>query len=154
METALSTITVFPDNKTEMAMYSRKIKSEILAYDQDPLKILRQFKYVQKVIDDILQDKDIREHFVIEAEKFGAKSFDHLGVKFTICEVGTKYNFKDCGDPKWFDLTTELESLKDKIKARESFLKTLPDEGTVDPDTGVFINKATKTSTTNVNVTL
>jgi hypothetical protein len=153
-ERALSTITVFPSNKTEIAMYSRKLKSEILASNDDPLEILKQLKIVESVIADILKDTDIERHFLAEAYKYVEKTFDHKGVKFTIGEVGVKYDFSECGDPGYFDLVKQSEEIKEKLKAREEFLKTIPDEGTVDPGTGVFINKATKSSKSKVTVRL
>jgi len=154
MESALSTITVLPSNKVELAMYSRKIKSEILANDRDPLLILKQFKFVEKLIADLLTDKELDDHFLNEANKYKEKTFDHLDCKFTIKEVDVKYDYNSCGDPVWIDLQKEFETLKEKLKQRESFLKTVDENGFVEPGTGVYVNCAPKSSKTKVTVRL
>jgi hypothetical protein len=154
METAISVITVFPSNKLELEQYKRKLKSEILVNDRDPLAILLQLKFVEKTIADILTDKELDDHFLTEAEKYKQKTFDHLGVKFTIAETGVKVEYSESGDLKWFDLQKQLTDLKKKIKERETFLAALPYEGTVDPETGLFLNKPPRKSKTKVTVTI
>jgi len=154
METALSTISVLPSEKLEVAQFTRMLKSEILADDRDPLEILKRLKFIEKVFADILTDKDIEEHFLTEAEKYKEKTFDHLGIKFTVQEVGTKYLYNDSGDAIWLDLTKEVETLKEKIKARETYLKSIPEEGTVCPVYGNFLTRPPKTGKTKVTVRL
>jgi len=151
MEQALSTITVFPSNKTEIAMYGRKLKAEILANDRDPLSILKQLKYVEKVIKDILTDDEIDNHFLNEAHLYNEKTFDHLDCKFTIQETGVKYDYEASGDPVWFDLNSEITKLKESMKEREQFLQKAG-EGFVEPNSGVFVNAAPRTSKTKVTV--
>jgi len=153
MEKALSTITVFPSNKEEVYKYFWTIKSEILSNDRDPLIILKQLKYVEKIIADILTDKDIEEHFILEAWKYREQTFEHLGCHFTIQETGVKFDYPACGDPVWNDLSKELNTVKGNIKAREKFLQNAG-EGFVEPKTGVFVNAPPKTSKTKVVVRL
>lgn len=154
METALSTISVLPSEKLEVAQFARMLKSEILANDRDPLAILRQMKLIQKTFDDVLTDDEIDNHFLIEAEKYKQKTFDHLGCKFTIMETGVKTDYSECGDTMYYDLQKELKELKKKIADRETFLKSLPYEGTVDPINGNFLTKPVRTSKTKVSITL
>jgi hypothetical protein len=154
METALSTISVLPSEKLEVAQFTRMLKSEILVNDRDPLAILKHLKFIEKVIADILTDKDIEDHFMNEAEKYTEKSFDHVGVKFTVQEVGTKYQYDASGDVIWFDLQKEKETLANKIKERETYLKSIPIEGTVCPIHGNFITKPLKTGKSKVTVRL
>jgi hypothetical protein len=154
METAISTISIFPSNKLELEQYKRKLKSEILVNDRDPLAILLQLKFVEKTIADILTDKELDDHFITEAEKYKEKTFEHLGAKFTIAETGVKTEYSESGDSKWFDLQRQLTDLKKKIKERETFLASLPYEGTVDPETGLFLTKPPKKSKTKVTVTI
>ena len=155
METTLSTINQFPSGKEQMQLFFRSVKSEILANDKDPLKILIQLKYVEKVIENILSDKDIEYHFLKEFNLYEAeKVVEMLGAKLSVMEAGVKYDYNSCGDPVWFDLDKQITELTEKKKERESFLKALPQEGTVDPVTGVFINRPPKTSKTKVQVRL
>jgi hypothetical protein len=151
METALSTISVLPSEKLEVAQFARMLKSEILANDRDPLEILKRFKFIEKVIADILTDSDIEKHFLDEAYKYPEKTFDHLGIKFTIQEVGTKYDYKASGDPVWNDLQERIVKLTDEKKSREKVLQSCLD-GFVEPKSGVFVNQAPKSSTTKVTV--
>jgi ABC-type hemin transport system substrate-binding protein len=152
METALSTISVLPSEKLELAMFTRKLKAEILVNDRDPLAILKQLKFIEKTIADVLTDSDIENHFLNEAEKYTEKTFDHLGIKFTVQEVGTKYQYDASGDAIWFDLQKEMELLKEKLKERETYLKSIPIEGTVCPVHGNFLTRPPKTSKTKVTV--
>lgn len=153
MENALSTITVFPSNKLEIAQYGRKLKSEILANDTDPLVILKQLKYVEKVIKDLLTDPELDDHFLQEGYRYESKSFEHIECKFSIKETGVKYDYAACGDPVWNDLNDEMKALKEKMKAREKMLQGAAD-GFVEPETGVFVNAAPKSSKTKLTVIL
>jgi len=150
---ALATITVFPSNKEEISKYFKTLKSEILAGDRDPLEILKQLKYVEKVIADILKDKDIEYHFIKEAELYGEKTFEYKGAMFTIQETGVRYDYEACGDPIWSDLNKELNTVKENIKAREKFLQNAH-EGFVEPKTGVFVSSPPRKSKTKVMVRL
>jgi hypothetical protein len=153
METALSTITVLPSDKLELAMFTRKIKSEILANDRDPLLILKQLKFVEKLIKDLLTDKELDDHFLNEAEKYKEKTFEHVDCKFTVAETGVKYDYNATGDPVWFDLNKQITNLEANIKVREKFLQNAG-EGFVEPNSGVFVNTPPRTSKTKVTVTI
>ena len=152
MTTALSTISELPSERLELEQFKRMLKSEILANDRDPLGILKQLKFIEKTIVDILTDKEIEDHFLNEAEKYKEKTFDHLNIKFTIQEVGTKYQYDASGDAIWFDLTKEAETIKEKLKSRETYLKAIPDEGTVCPVNGNFLTRPPKVGKTKVTV--
>lgn len=154
METALSTISVLPSEKLEVAQFARMLKSEILANDRDPLAILKHMKLIQKTFDDVLTDDEIDEHFLTEAEKYKEKTFEHLGCKFTIMETGIKNDFKGCGDQYWLDLQKQLSDIKKKLSDRENFLKSIPNEGTFDIIQGNLLARPTRTSKTKVGVTL
>jgi hypothetical protein len=153
MEQALSTITVLPSTQSELASFKRQIKAEILANDRDALEILKQLKFVEKLIADLLVDKDLEDHFLNEAEKYREKTFNHIGCDFTVAETGVKYDYKATGDPVWSDLNKKLETLKANIKVREKFLQNAG-MGFVEPEFGVFVNAPPRTSKTKVTVTL
>lgn len=154
MTEALATIDRLPGSKTDLAIFSRQIKAEILQDDRDPLLILKQLKFIEKLIADLLTDKELDDHFLNEAYKYGKeKTIEHLDCKFTIQETGVKYEYDACGDPVWNDLTAQLNKLKETIKEREKFLQNAG-EGFVEPNTGVFVNKPPRTSKTKVTVRL
>lgn len=152
-ETAISTISVLPSGKLEVAQFVRKIKSEILANDKNPLPILVQLKMAEKTIKEILTDDDIDSHFLKEFLLFSKdEKVTISGAELRAGETGVKYDYNASGDSKWIDLDKQIAELTEKRKQREKFLVTLPDEGAVDPDSGLFITRPPKSSKTKVIV--
>lgn len=155
-ETALSTLSVLPSNREQLKAFSRQLKDEILANDKDPLKILVQLKFIEKLIEDVLKDEGIEYHFLKELLLYEKEKVVQVGgAKLMQTEVGVKYIYEESGDPKWFDLDKQAKEIAERKKEREKFLQGIPyNEGVVDPDTGVFITRPPKTSKTKVKVTL
>ena len=155
-ETALSTLSVLPSNREQLKTFSRMLKDEILASTHDPLKILVQLKFIEKLIEDILKDENIEYHFLKEFFLYEKEKVIEVGgAKLMQSEVGVKYDYEASGDPKWFDLDKQAKEIAEKKKEREKFLQSIPyDNGVVDPETGVFITRPPKTSKTKVKVTL
>jgi len=156
METALSTLSILPSNRDQIKSFSRQLKNEILAGNEDPLKALVQLKFIEKLIEDILKDEELDRLFVKELQLYGKeKVVEIAGAKLMQTEVGTRYDYEASGDPKWFDLKKQSTEVSERLKEREKFLQAIPyDAGIVDPDTGVFITRPPKTSKTKVKVTL
>lgn len=154
MNTALSTISVLPSNKVELARFSRMLKDEILASDHDPLPILVQLKVIEKVVADVLKDEEVKYHFLKEFLLYEAeKEIKINGASLTKKEVGTKYDYNASGDIVWMDLDKQIKELIEKRKEREKFLQNIPyDKGIVDPDHGNFITRPPKSSETQVIV--
>lgn len=154
MTTALSTISVLPSGKEQVAKFTRMLKDEILAGDKKPLPILVQMKYIQKTIDDVLKDVEIKRCMVREFELYGKEKVIEIdGAKLNEQEVGVKYAYSECGDPQWNDLEKQIAGLTEKKKEREKFLQNIPyDKGTVDSDSGLFITRAPKKSETQIIV--
>jgi hypothetical protein len=151
METAISTISALPSGKAEVERFKLMLKSEILANTKDPLPVFVHLKYIEKTIADILKDEEIEDHILREFLLYEReKIVEVAGAKLSQSEVGTKYDYNGSGDPVYFDLLKQSEEIKAKLKAREEFLKVIPPEGTVDPATGVFINRPPKSSKTKV----
>ena len=156
MQTALSTLSELPTTREQLKVFSASLKNEILASDKDPLKILVQLKFIEKLIEDVLEDEGIEHHFLKEFQLYEKEKVITVnGAKLMQTEVGTKYDYNASGDPKWFDLNKQAMEIAEKKKEREKFLQAIPyDAGLVDPDTGVFITKPPKTSKTKIKVTL
>lgn len=157
METALSTLSTLPSNKVQVVQFGKKLKAEILANDKNPLKILVQLKMIEKVIADILKDDDIDYHFLKEFLLYEKeKEIEVNGAKLRQQETGVRYDYAGSGDPKWMELQEQIDKLSAEKKEREKFLQNIPMDknGIVDPDTGVFVIRAPKTSKTKVIVKL
>lgn len=153
---ALSTLSILPSNREQLKTFSRMLKNEILASDRDPLKILVQLKFIEKLIEDILKDEGIEYHFLKEFLMYEREKIIEVnGAKLMQTEVGVKYDYEASGDPKWFDLDKQAKEIAEKKKEREKFLQSIPyDQGVVDPETGVFITRPPKSSKTKVKVVL
>ncbi|MFA7361988.1 MAG: hypothetical protein WC139_13230 [Candidatus Kapaibacterium sp.] len=149
----LSTITIFPSNDAELKHYITTLKDEILSGNDDPLKVLKQLKFVEKTISQLLKDKELEDHFYAEAVKYG-KTFRHLDTEFSIKEVGAKYDYLTCHDSVWDDLEKRKFEIDAKMKEREQFLKSIPLEGVANALTGEIIYMPLKTSSTKVVVKL
>lgn len=150
---ALSSIMILPSNEGEIKRFVTTLKSEILSGGDDPLKVLKQLKMVEKTIEILLKDKALDNYFIDEAIKYGT-SFEHLDTHFDIRETGVKYDYANCRDSVWEYLKGQTEKLLGELKAREQFLRNIPLEGVVNPETGELILKPSKTSTTKVAVKL
>jgi acetone carboxylase gamma subunit len=153
METALSTISILPQTKEELFKFSRMLKDEIIADDKETLPILGQLKVIEKIVKDVLEDKDVKKRFLTDRLRYSDKEVVKFnGLDFTIREVGVKYDYDASGDTKWMDLDKKIKELTEARKEREKFLQNLPIEGTVDPDGGNYIIRPPKTSETMVIV--
>jgi len=156
MESILSTISVLPDNKDQVALFTRTLKHEILANNKNPLPILVQLKCIEKAVGDVLKDEEVDYHFLKEFLLYDQKEKVTInGSELRQSEVGVKYDYQATGDPIWTDLDKQINELTEKRKAREKFLQNIPyDKGTVDPETGLFITRPPKSSHTKVIVKL
>jgi hypothetical protein len=104
---------------------------------------------IKKAIEDA--EEKLYDDVVDAVSKYGKEGASINGAKITIKEVGVKYDFDNCQDVIWNDLTSAIKELTDKRKEREAFLKTLTKMFTyVDDETGeiITINPAIRKSTT------
>lgn len=149
---ALSTITVMPETKEALALYTSKVKEEILSGYENPLKIAKLLKSMEEIIDWLRSDKEIRDMIIREAGKYSEKTIREFGAEFQIKESGTKYDYSGCDDAVLIQLKKEQEKINQKVKEREAFLKNITDD-TFD-ENGIKLNRPVKTSQTIVTVTL
>lgn len=153
----LSTLTLLPSTKKEIQIFVEKAKEEILAGNEDALKIEVQLKAFEEIIKFLRNDKEIKENALIEVEKYPNKSFDLYGATIQKTELGTKYNFSECNDLDLIKIDKKIELLKEEKKKKELFLKTLTKETSiVDNETGEVLNffPPSKKSTTGIKITL
>lgn len=151
--TTLAKIATAPITYVEINNLIHYMKQEILGGDSNPLDVEVQLKAMEECIKQLRSDEDIRDLVLREAEKHG-KSFEWRGAKLSVREVGVKYDWASSGDSEWALLDAQIKELSEKRKAREVFLKSIPEMGTVSPDTGETIYRPAKTSTTSIAVTL
>lgn len=123
----------------------------------DPREVQLHVKYAQDFCSMILDNKEYKEALINESQKHG-KEHTFRGATFAVKESGVKWDFSVCNDPVLQALTEKEKIIKEKIKQREEYLKSIPDAGKkiMKASTGevVELNKPVKRSTTTVAVTL
>ncbi len=152
-ETAMSTVRLLPETKGQIEIFAKQLEdglnngqivgSELLRFQKAMEKIFEKIKptLISTTIDEISQ---YEKNTVIK------------GTEFSITEAGTKYDYSKCNDAELNDLYLSMELLKDKVKSRETFLKSLSGRlSLLDEETGeqIEIFPPSKSSTTTVKVT-
>ena len=160
MTTELSTtsiLSLFETTKEERQSFCIDIVSRLENGEADPLKVHLQIKSAEDLIKKLNENTIYKSLLLEAAQKYG-KSFEFGNAKFETKEVGTKYDYSQCNDPKYTELARQSEKVTAELKAHETFLKTVPAAGLLitDPDTGETntVYPPSKTSTTSVAVTL
>lgn len=93
----------------------------------------------------------IKPEAMTELDKYGKGGKDSDAFKIeTINRTG--YDFSTCNDSVWNDLQSELIALAERIKKRETFLKSLT-EPVVNHETGELITPPTTTVLTTIKTT-
>lgn len=154
METAISLLNQMPETKAEIDNFARIVIEQIdLGEFQDVLKFSARFKALAKLEEKLFSNALFKDAVLEAAEKYG-KSFEKGNAKFDIRETGTSYDYACCGDVEWERLDSEIKTLTEKKKARETFLKSITGEMTVFGEDGAQIMPAIKRSITSVVITL
>jgi hypothetical protein len=99
----------------------------------------------------------IDDFILEEAGKHEGKSFEFDGHAIQVKETGVKYDYMLCNDAAYHDLKKQAEVLTEKIKERETFLKSINDKMTiVDDESGevTTVYPPSKSGKTSVTITL
>ena len=151
MTTQIDILKKFPENKGDIQALACDWTNQILAGNDDPIKIAIQIKKVQAVLDQVTAG--IKDYVLSEAEKYG-KGTEMDGVKIEISDLGVRYDYSACQDESWNEMKAELDHVTKNMKNREKFLIAIPDEGTVDPNTGAMIYKPVRTGSRGIKMTI
>lgn len=101
----------------------------------DKLVPWAQLKTIEAAIEEA--KKELRADIVDFAEKYEKGPFMHRGASFEVKDAGVKYDYTGCGDVVWNELNTKMEKLKEELKERELYLRSLKGRTPcVDEDTG------------------
>lgn len=154
--TTTSILSLFQTDKAQRFSFVRDVINRILVGDADPIKVHLQVKAMEEIIKEITSDPQYRDALLDESTKHG-KTFERYNGKFSIKETGTRYDYSQCGDDELNVLYLKKAELDAKIKAREAFLKTVPESG-IDLVTEhgelIKVYPPAKSSTTTVTVSL
>jgi hypothetical protein len=152
MDRAISNLTALPTTKEGITNYVSLVKEDILSGYIPALESKRMLKVFEEIINQLNDDKDIKEYIQDAADLYVEKSFIFVGCKFSKSER-PYYDFKQCEDPEWLDLSMKEMKIKAAKKTREEWLKKLTIE-TADPETGEVIKppKVSKTSIVSIQL--
>lgn len=95
----------------------------------DIIRIAEIFAKYENFIKAIKDDERYLNYLLEELAKYHGCFVSHTGTKIESSENGTRYDFNGCNDPEYNELKNELDVIKEKVTAREEFLKHLPKEG-------------------------
>ena len=141
-------------SKASLDGYVKDIIEYAESNEGNPIEISAKLDFMMKICD--IAKKEIKPAVIKELEKAKERK-DYFGYKVEVKETGTKYDYSNCGDAKWYDLQEQLEKLKVKISDRETFLKAIKEPIMVaDEETGEMfkVMPPVKTSTTSPCFTL
>lgn len=152
-------------SKTNAEAFHQQMKSVIKETGYGLFEYIEVIRFFEKLKDyvngnsqsKIEPDRELVGMIRDEVQKYGKVFTTPRGVKFELAETGTKYDYSNCNDQELVELEGQLEVLKEKVKTRQEFLKTVPQEG-LDIITGhgepVKIFPPTKTSNSSFKVSL
>lgn len=156
MEKALSTLTQFKTSKEGIEQFVNQVVNEVQDGTYNPLQLKIFLKAIQKSCEEI--EKKISDLCTAEADKYGQRSFEVMGAKVELAELGTKYDFSKCNHPALPLLESNIKKMGDKKKEIETMLKTVKESMVIcNEDTGgesVEICPPTKSSISGIKITL
>ena len=154
IENTTSVMALMPSTKDQIKSFVHKTVNELKDGYTNPLAYYVQLKAVETTIKDLLANKEVREMVSTEAKKHGL-TFELHGVKIEYSEnISPKYDYTVCGDIEWDEMQVQLKELQEKIKLRETFLKSIPANATIMDENGVKLFPPTKTASEGIKVTL
>jgi hypothetical protein len=156
--TQLSTVSIlslFETNKEERASFVADVVDRLIEGNADPIKVHLQVKAMEDMVKSLNENKEYKSILLDAAEKNG-KKFTAFNAEFSIREVGVKYDYSKCGDLELTQLQAQLDVLTERIKGKQKFLQTVPQEGIqiLHEDELIKVYPPSKTSTTSVAVAL
>lgn len=155
--TAVGIMQLFETTKAQRQAFCSDIVSMLENGTADPLQIHLQVKSAEDLIKQLNENRYYKEYLLDAAQKHG-KSFEFGNAKFEVKEMGVKYDYSQCGDTEMTELLRQETEIKEKVKARSEFLKTVPTSGLsiMQEDTGELVTfyPPSKTSTTTLTVKL
>lgn len=149
------TVNKIPASKEEQAVLSSAMINSVLDGEIDPIKAVVQAKSLVETLTLFLKDKGVNDLVLMEVEKYG-KQTSKDGATIAIKEVGSKWDYSECGDPIYNRLSSQKAEIEEKLKEREALLKATREPRTeVDEETGEVytVNPPSKSSTTSYAIT-
>ena len=122
-ETPMQVLTLLPSTKQQVIIFTDSLIESVKNGEKSALEVKSFLKVVEIIAKSF--DDGTKENQRKEADLYNEKTFSYSCFEIEKSEVGVKYDYLKCGDIEYNDLSNQLKVLTDKIKKRESFLKTI-----------------------------
>ena len=111
---------------------------------------------MEKFIEEVRSSKAFTDYVREEVAKNGKEITNSSGAKIELSEAGTKYDFSQCNDPLFAQLTAKFEGAKAMLDERKAYLKSIPSAGVevLIEDEIVKLYPPSKTSSSTYKITL
>jgi len=156
MEKAISQLTNFHTSKEDIERFVNQVVSEVRDGGYNPLHLKIFLKAIQKSCEEI--ERQTNDLSLYEAEKHGQKSFEIMGARVELAELGSRYDFSVCNHPALADIDEQIKILTAEKKKIETMLKTISKTMMIcDESTGgeqVEIHPPVKSSISGLKITI
>lgn len=127
----------YPENKFQQQMLANEIILPVIEGDVNPIDVYVKAKAIQDALKIVTDDDRVKDLVICEVEKYGNNT-TYNSASLQVKEMGVKYDYSVCNDSIYNDLVDNIEKLKETLKQREKFLKSISSDGTlmVDEETG------------------
>ena len=118
-----SLLNLLASTSTQIDFFSDSIIQEVKEGNASALKVIVQLKAMELSSKRIL--KEIKDNVLTECDKYPGDKFEFLGNQLTKGDVHTEYDYSKCGDTEWERKNVDAETAIERLKERETFLKSL-----------------------------
>lgn len=131
------TLAMFKMNKESRQNLAQEIVNKVLDGQIEPLQLQLQIKCLEEICDLIKSDPYYNHELLTSAEKYG-KTFDYQLAKISVKEVGVKYDYSKCNDPKLSQFEQKATTAAEFLNSHQKYLQKVPLEGItqLDEETG------------------
>jgi hypothetical protein len=143
--------------KTQLKIAADNVVNDIIE-NSNALPAAEALSAMENFVKEVKGNKQYIDFVREEIQKHGKAATTASGSKLELAEVGTKYDFSKCEDPKLLELIRKIDALDVELDNRKDFLKTVPLSGLLvtDESTGETykVYPPSKTSTSSYKVTI
>jgi hypothetical protein len=115
-------------SKENLKAIVQNLTHEVFEGTTDPIRLSALLDFVIKACTEA--KASIKEETITQLEKDPLRK-DYFGYKIEVTEAGVNYDYSGCNDPELKALYTRLELIKESIKDKETFLKSIKGHATL-----------------------
>lgn len=149
-ELDVSTSTLLDLNRSYINNVLQQTKCNLQEGHVDALRLFITAKKGQELFTQL--EKTVRPYAEQETRLSKGEVYKKYGCEITERMTGVSYDFSNCDDQEWNELTEQINSLTEKRKEREKFLKTITKP--IFDENGVQINPPIQKGRLGLNVSI